>query len=332
MTKNALRVMLIAASMVFLAAHVTSAQVTEMLPNLSPFDAVDIRFDANGSATLQFSTISRNVGVGPMELVGGPSDPVAGRQVVYQRVYLSNGTFYDRTAGTFEYHEEHFHFHLDGYAKYVLRPLGPSGGGDVESQKTSFCLLDNQVVNLTLPGAPQQPVYSTCNPDLQGISVGWGDKYGFQLPGQSFDVSGKPDGDYQLIIEIDPFKHLSETNDEDNISCVVVRLSVAARTVTNRGPCTSTSTNVTVSSITPNGITSGSTINVVIKGTGFAPGIAVGFENGSGPAPVASAVQVIDANTITARVSVKNGGPRRSRVWDVRVGPAVLTRGFTVTP
>ena len=322
--------MLIAGSMVFLAAHATSAQVTEMLPNLSPFDAVDIRFDSNGSATLQFSTISRNLGAGPMELVGGLTDPVAEKQVVYQRIYLSNGTSYDRVAGTFEYHEQHFHFHLNNYAKYVLRPLGPSGNGDVESQKTSFCLLDNQVVNLTLPGAPQQPVYTTCNPDWQGISVGWGDKYGYQLPGQSFDVSGKPDGDYQLIIEIDPLNHLRETNDSDNTSCVIVRLSVAARTVSNRGPCTST--NVTVSSITPNNITSGSIINVVIKGSGFATGMAVGFENGSGPAPVASAVQVIDGNTITARVSVKNGGPRRSRVWDVRVGPAVLSRAFTVTP
>lgn len=330
MTKYAFRVLFVTGSMVLLAAPVTFAQVMEMLPNLTPYDAMDIRFDANGSATLQFSTVSRNRGAGPMELVGGPTDPVAQKQVVYQRIYLTDGTSYDRVAGTFEYHEQHFHFHLNGYAKYVLRPLGTSGNGDVESEKTSFCLLDNQVVDLTLPGAPQQPVYTTCNPDKQGISVGWGDKYGYQLPGQSFDVSGKPDGDYQLIIEIDPLNHLRESNDNDNTSCVVVRLNVLARTVSNRGPCVAT--NVTVSSITPNSITPGATMNVVIKGSGFAGGMAVGFENGSGPAPVASSVQVIDGNTIAARVWVKAGGPRRPRVWDVRVGPAVLTRGFTVTP
>ena len=73
-------------------------------------------------------------------------------------------------------------------------------------------------------------------------------------------------------------------------------------------------------------------MNVTIKGTGFVEGLAVGFENGSGPAPIASLVQFVDASTITARVSVKSGGSRRPRVWDVRVGPAVLPRGFTVTP
>jgi hypothetical protein len=36
----------------------------------------------------------------------------------------------------------------------------------------------------------------------------------------------------------------------------------------------------------------------MIVGTNFASGIAVGFENGSGPFPVASNVTVLDGNRI----------------------------------
>jgi hypothetical protein len=74
----------------------------------------------------------------------------------------------------------------------------------------------------------------------------------------------------------------------------------------------------------------GSVIDVVIKGANFPGGIAVGFENGSGPAPVASNVEVLDANTISATISVKTGGNRGDPVWDLRVGSAVLRAAFEV--
>jgi hypothetical protein len=72
-------------------------------------------------------------------------------------------------------------------------------------------------------------------------------------------------------------------------------------------------------------------MNVTIKGSNFAPGMAVGFENGSGPTPVASNVTVLDSSTIVATVTVKTGGGRQSdTLWDVRVGPALLLDGFQV--
>jgi hypothetical protein len=39
---------------------------------------------------------------------------------------------------------------------------------------------------------------------------------------------------------------------------------------------------------------------------------------------------VLSPTTITATVSVKNGGGKQTRVWDVRVGSGVLFRSFTV--
>jgi hypothetical protein len=73
-------------------------------------------------------------------------------------------------------------------------------------------------------------------------------------------------------------------------------------------------------------------VDVVIKGTICADGIAVGFENGSGPAPVASNVTVLDGSTISATVTVKSGGNRSDPVWDLRIGSAVLPNAFEVLP
>jgi hypothetical protein len=75
----------------------------------------------------------------------------------------------------------------------------------------------------------------------------------------------------------------------------------------------------------------------MITGTGFASGAAVSFENGTGPAPDIANVVVVNSTTITASIIIKNGGPPRERIWDVRVtnpnsATAVLLGGFTVFP
>ncbi|MGD8867481.1 MAG: PKD domain-containing protein, partial [Gemmatimonadales bacterium] len=92
---------------------------------------------------------------------------------------------------------------------------------------------------------------------------------------------------------------------------------------------------VIVSAILPNSIAEGRSIDVTITGSGFALGATVTFENGTGPAPYAT-VLMVDENAISATVTVKNGGPPRNRLWDVRVSnPAgssgVLVGGLTVT-
>ena len=312
-----------------------SAQVLELQPNLVAFPAAPLSLSVvrEGNATLlRFATTSWNNGSGPLELRAGEVSTDGQKRRVYQRIYLSDGGYYDRNAGEFEFHPEHGHFHFGNYALYTLKPLNAPGASLRQSSKTTFCLMDTTKVNTTLPGAPQSAVYFTCGVEIQGISVGWGDTYGASLPGQSFDVTDLPTGDYDIIIDVDPKSQLLERTRVDNSSCLRVRLNPQARTVQSLGSCT-TQGSVTINSITPNFTYQGTVLTgVTITGSGFAAGIAVGFENGSGSAPVASDVQVVDANTITLTVSVKSGGPRRERLWDVRVGSAVLPKGFAVRP
>jgi hypothetical protein len=95
---------------------------------------------------------------------------------------------------------------------------------------------------------------------------------------------------------------------------------------------------VVVSSISPSSMKSGTSVGVTIKGSGFASSATVAFENGQGSTPTATSVKVVDANTVTATVTVaKLARPLpKDRVWDVRVSSGgssgVLPDAFTVTP
>ena len=323
------------APILWFAASVSAQQILELRPNLKPLPADAVMLE--GGTTLLFSTTSWNAGDGPLELRAGETSGLVGpdfKQNVYQRVYLSGGGFYDRLAGTFEWHPEHDHFHFQDYALYTLQPVNAPGGSQRTSSKTTFCVVDNTRVDTTLPRAPGGAVYTTCGPSVQGMSVGWGDTYPYYLPGQSIDFTGNPSGDYKLSIEIDPKNQLLEISDGDNISCVLLRIDVSRSTVTvlNSAGCDPVGGEVVVASIQPSSARKGSVVPVTITGSGFAAGMQVTFENGSGPRPTATNVTIVDANTITANVTVKRSGGSRDQIWDVRVGSGVLPDGFTVQP
>ena len=311
----------------------SKAASQELRPNLRAFPATDISVGQNvstGNLEIRFSATSWNSGAGPMEIIAGETGPAG--QNVYQRVYDASGGSTDHLAGTFVWHPEHSHFHFQEYARYTLTPINAPGLSKRDAYKTSFCVMDTGKVDGRLPGAPKRAVYSSCFDQRQGMSVGWGDTYGAHLAGQSIDLTGYVDGLYELTIEFDPANKILETNDDDNNACVLLEIGIAARTVQTRGACGSTSgSGVTISSITPTGGLAGSIIEAEIRGTNFVPGIAVGFEGGSGPAPTASNVTVHDTTRITLTISIKTGGGKAGDpVWDVRVGSAVLPNAFAV--
>jgi len=323
------------ASACLLPAGVSAQTAVDLPPNLTALPASNISLvaDISGNDTLRFSTTSWNSGAGPLQLEAGPVDTGSGKQQVNQRIWLSDGTSFLHLAGYFEFHPDHNHFHFNDYALYTLQPVNAPGGSERTGSKTTFCVMDTTKINTQLPGAPAQAVYSTCGRNIQGMSVGWGDTYGSHLAGQEIDFTDNPDGIYQLKIEIDPKKVLIEGNKNDNVSCVLLSIK-KPNTVTvldSSGSCS------TVLSITPNRAAAGTSVHVTITGFGFSQGMAVSFEGGNGPRPVASnvvlATDTETEDTITATVTVpfkKRMG--RDPVWDVRVGGGgVLRDAFTVT-
>lgn len=307
----------------------------QMLPNLKALPAreVSIAVDASGATQLRFSTISWNAGTGPLTLVAGTIDSSTNSQDVWQWIKLEGGGDAKRLAGSFVWHPLHNHFHFEGYALYTLQPASASGASDRTGQKTTFCVMDTNRIDGTLTGSPTSGYYTTCGSSTQGMSVGWGDRYGSSLAGQSIDVTGMADGDYKLFIDVDPQNRLTEASEADNQSCVLLRIGVAARTVQvlNATGCDAPAV-PTLASISPAQARIGTSVAVTITGTGFTSGVAVSFANGSGPAPSLRNVVVVNASTITATLSVGRKKAGSDPVWDLRVGSATLVNAFTVLP
>jgi hypothetical protein len=170
-----------------------------------------------GRALLRLTTAMANFGRGAMELRGSTNNP-DGTQNVLQRVYLDDGGSRDRLAGTFVYHPAHGHIHFEDFAAYHLRAVTAGGGvGDViaSGDKVSFCLLDIDHADPSLPGSPASDRYVSCG-QVQGISVGWADVYTYDLADQWIDVTGVPSGRYWLEVVADPGDHLAESDETNN--------------------------------------------------------------------------------------------------------------------
>jgi hypothetical protein len=156
-----------------------------------------------------------------------PGNP-DGTQDVMQRIYDTDGSYTERLAGKFIYHPAHHHIHFEDWSEYRLRQILPGDSvGPIlaKAEKVSFCILDFEIFNSTLPNYNPFGQFFTCSDTVQGLSVGWKDVYDKSLPGQDIDVTGIPDGVYWLESEVDPYNHILESNKNNNIARVKVTIN-----------------------------------------------------------------------------------------------------------
>jgi hypothetical protein len=186
------------------------------LRTLSPFNLVLVEIPSSGRRLLRFSNSISNEGMIDLQLTGR-YDHKAGAYKVAQNLPVQDGGFEFVELGErhIEYHPEHYHWHLDDFARYEVWTAAP--GGVLRNLmrtngKVSYCIMDTD----RLPGTEHASGYHSCGPSLQGLSVGWADTYERHLPGQWVDISGLPDGFYALRSIVDPFDFLWETNELNN--------------------------------------------------------------------------------------------------------------------
>lgn len=98
----------------------------------------------------------------------------------------------------------HGHYHFEGWANYELRDS--TGAVVAFGHKQAFCLLDS-LRYVALPSERYD-----C--DFQGISAGWGDLYSRELDGQWVDITGVPEGDYDLVVTVNADGKVLEAHDE----------------------------------------------------------------------------------------------------------------------
>jgi len=191
---------------------------------------------------LTFGATTWNAGAGALVVEGfrRPNSAVMdayqffhakGRQVSYTKV----GTMeYDRKQG-------HEHWHFKDFAQYNL--LDGRQRAKLRSGKEAWCLSPTDSVDLLQAGAVWKPesigLGSACGAEdarsiREVLPSGWGDTYTQYLPGQSFDVTGLPNGTYYIEILANPDKRLIEVSTTNNRSLRKVVLSgpAGARKVT----------------------------------------------------------------------------------------------------
>jgi hypothetical protein len=197
-----------------------------------------------GRDYLAFAATIWNAGPGMLDVEGFRRGHDSMRAV--QFVYRGDRAVAKERIGHFEFDERegHHHWHLADFARYDL--LSVDGHHLVRSQKQSFCLAPTDPINLLKDGALWHPervgLYSAC-PTEQSIwlretmPAGWGDTYVQAAAGQSFDITGLPNGKYVLRVRTNPFGRILETTSDNDTSRLKIRLggTEGARTVESLG-------------------------------------------------------------------------------------------------
>ncbi|MFD9002050.1 lysyl oxidase family protein [Streptomyces sp. NPDC059582] len=218
-------------------------------PDLRSLPAWDIAItdgedgDVPGKDYLAFSANVWNAGPAPL-VVDGFRSPGKDLMDAYQYFYDANGKQVGYTpTGTMEWDPRigHEHWHFTDFASYRL--LSADKTEEVRSGKEAFCLANTDAIDYTVKNANWHPYntdLSTACGQQNSISVrevldvGSGDTYTQYRPGQSFDITGLPNGTYYIEVIANPEKRLQETNLGNNVALrkVVLGGTPDARTVT----------------------------------------------------------------------------------------------------
>ncbi|MCS6934502.1 MAG: T9SS type A sorting domain-containing protein [Chitinophagales bacterium] len=173
------------------------------------------------------------------------------RQLIKQRIYHKNGntmTYWDRPAGSMTYHPTHAHMHVDDWGMYWLRRRDTTEPNPLNwpiignGAKLGFCLMDygscstynghcrdsagNVLLNNNFPNFGLGGGNYSCSPVMQGISSGYTDIYYQSLDGMYITIPpGTCNGDYYIVVQIDPHNYFLEENENDNVLAVPYTLT-----------------------------------------------------------------------------------------------------------
>ncbi|MGR6087970.1 MAG: T9SS type A sorting domain-containing protein [Arcticibacter sp.] len=180
-----------------------------------------------------------------------PNTGLPPRQLIKQRVYQKNGnvmSYYDRDAGSMTYHPTHGHMHVDNWGVFTLRsatndpnPLNwPIVGNGA---KLAFCLMDygscstypghcvdaqgNTLLNGNFPNYGLGGGQYNCSVTVQGISSGYTDIYYQSLDGMWINIPpGTCNGQYYIVVQLDPENYFLEENENNNVIAVPYTLTL----------------------------------------------------------------------------------------------------------
>lgn len=177
-------------------------------------------------------------------------DGTAPRQLIKQRIYQKKGdqmTYYDRWAGSMTYHPIHGHMHVDAWCNYTIRKKNDQIEDPFQWEivaagtKMGYCLMDytscndsegycvdDQNIVKTQVNTPNYGMGGgdfDCSFFRQGISVGFADIYHYDLAGMDIQIpEGTCNGDYYLLVQVDPNNNFLEMNENNNTMLLPLKL------------------------------------------------------------------------------------------------------------
>jgi hypothetical protein len=223
-------------AMAVLVSSTSAGSGADVLPDEAMTSLRSFNVDTTtipGRTLLRFTTESVNIGAGPLELRGSRPNTSTPNMSVVQRIYDDSGGFRDVSVPSFMFWagDGHNHWHVNDFLSTELVRMD-NGVKVGDFAKQGFCLTDVHAVNLSLPGAPASKVYKGCVMGGQtslavkmGISVGWGDRYGYTLAFQWIDITNLTPGRYQLFGTVDEQNYYLESNETNNQTWTILQLN-----------------------------------------------------------------------------------------------------------
>ena len=212
--------------------------------------AADEMAEDGAQRCLRLTTGPRNAGAGPMDLGYVPIEHELGlveEGPVTQYLHWSDGSTTSRPAGSFLFHKTHAHYHFQDILDYsIYRVAGPgklipAGHGT----KAGFSPADQLFADWTqfsqeegsyIEGASTA---RSVGASTFGLSVGWGDVYRWQRPGQYVEFVGNGDGLYVVRSVVDIKNRVLEEDETDNAAYAYVQVTGESVRIIERGQGTS---------------------------------------------------------------------------------------------
>lgn len=239
--------LLVAGAVVAGPTATAAAGARDLLPDLKMKPPVEMRITHQTTGhgpnrrLLRFTARMVNVGEGPFNVRGKRACATSEcPMTLKQRIRRSDGS--GRSVPTdqrarFDVGDGHNHFHVLDVERYMLIPIDTVGGEVVQNTraaKVGFCFFDTNANRLSLPGAPQHPIYgkpgcASGHPESltinEGLSVGWLDLYPWDIAAQWIDTTGLPNGHYLLCETSDPNNAWLETHENNNEAWAHIRIT-----------------------------------------------------------------------------------------------------------
>jgi Lysyl oxidase len=205
----------------------------DALPDLLSTPAYSMEtYSRRGHDYLGFAATEWNAGPGTMVVEGfrGTDDE---SMDAFQYFILNGRAVGKAPIGELEFHAGggHNHWHFEEFTRYSL--LDPGSSEVVVSGKQSWCLVNTDALDLTLPNANVlgygQDLGTSCGGPgalwiREVLDVGWGDTYTQFQRGQAFDITDLPNGRYFVRVHVNPTGSMLESDTTNNVEDRLIRL------------------------------------------------------------------------------------------------------------